>query len=214
MSKRRAGDKARAVDTPQVGVGTGTSAGTRYSSSAEGKTLVQLQAERMADQKFTEMMAAAGVHPDRMALEVMYWLPKDFLDLYQELYIRALRNTDGGTGERGKAAQETADLAKAKRKTTGGGGKKFKRYWVIADETVLDMKTKVDKRLRAIARDMRGELEELDFHREREEKSTRQERSKLNSPVISACPECKIIVSKVWNYCPKCGCSMGQILGN
>lgn len=195
---RRSGDKARA--TRQT-FGGGLARGLE-----DGKTLVQLMADRAARDKYTDFLAAAGVSADRMALEVLYWLPQDFLDLYQELYMRGLRGTDGGTGDRGRAATETGELAKAARKTTrdgsfagsGGGGKRYKKYWVVADERALELKTKIDKRLRSMTRDIRDELSEMDF------RDRRGERPRLRVG-RSGCPECGLIVSPVWMYCSRCG---------
>lgn len=197
MSGRHAGDKAKA--TKSTGI-------VSRSESVTGKTLVQMQAERIAQTRFTEMMSAAGVSVDRMALEVMYWLPQDFMDLYQELYMRGLRNTDGGTAERGQAATETGELGKAPRKTAGGQGKKFKRYWTIADEQALALKEKIDKRLRSITRDIRDELTELDFYRVRGERpESAAELKKEGRRVLNSCAGCGIITSPTWNWCPKCG---------
>lgn len=204
---RNAGDKARAAGTTS-GQGSG-SPGGGWREVVDGKTLIQMQAQTLAEQKFIDMMAAAGVHTDRMALEVMYWLPDSFLDLYQELYMRGLRGTDGGTGDRGKAADETGALGKAPRKTTGSGGKKFKKYWVVADEQALDLKSKIDKRLRALTRDVRDQLVELDFHRARGDKESAQAVVGVNRKrKIRTCADCGIIVALLWNYCPKCGCNL------
>jgi hypothetical protein len=204
MAKRNAGAKVKATkDTRGLGAG-GSSLAGRSEQEGGGKTLVQLQAEKIAEKYFTDMMAAAGVHVDRMALEVMFWLPRDFMDLYTELYMRALRNTDGGTGERGKAAAETGALGRAKGKAQTG--KKYKKYWTVADENVLEMKGRVDRRLRSICRDMRTELEELDFKRSRGEKT--KVRVSAGRRIHEACPECKIIVSLGWKYCPKCGADL------
>ena len=196
MAKRNAGSKARATrQTPVAAV----------ESQQGGKTLVQLQAERIAEKYFTDMMAAAGVHVDRMALEVLFWLPRDFMELYQELYMRGLRNTDGGTAAAGEAAAQTGALGKAKA-TTATNGRRFKKYWVVQDEHALEMKGRIDRRLRAMTRDFRLELEELDFRRERKEKTKRASGGvRPGSGIRAACPQCKVIVSLSWRYCARCG---------
>ena len=175
---------------------------------AQSKTDVQVQAERIAEKYFTDMMSAAGMHVDRMALEVLYWLPRDFLTLYQELYMRALRNTDGGAGGQGEAAAQTGALGKAKA-TTATNGKRFKKYWTVQDEHVLDMKGRVDRRLRSIARDMHAELEELDWKRSRGEGKKHRVRTGGKGPLAS-CPECKVIVSLSWRYCARCGIELAH----
>lgn len=192
MAKRRAADKAKAVGmlAPIKG-GTG---------KPDGKDLIQLAAERLAEARFTDMMAAAGVGHDRMAVEVLYWLPRDFIDLYQELYTRALAGTDSGTGARGKAAEQTGVLGKAKGKTKQG--KRYKKYWVIQDESILQMKERIDKRLRQMTRDIREELGELEFFRARGE----IDKPKTNFRIMPRCGECGIMTSAQWDYCPRCGC--------
>lgn len=166
------------------------------------KTLAQIMAEKKARDMFTDMMAGAGVHADRMALEVMYWLPQDFLDLYQELYTRALRGTDGGTGDRGKAAQTTGELGKAARKTAGGQGKKYKKYWTVADEQVLELKSRVDKRLRSMTREIRDTLTEYDI--KGGEKVIGTGRVKA---AAAQCVDCGILLAVHWKFCPRCGLS-------
>ena len=205
MAKRNAGNKARA--TKNVARAEEIAAG----ATASGKTLVQLQAEKIAEKYFTDMMSAAGVSVDRMALEVLYWLPRDFIDLYQELYMRALRNTDGGAGGQGEAAAQTGALGKAKA-NTATNGKRYKKYWTVADEHVLEMKSRVDRRLRAMTRDMRTELEELDWKRERKEK-VRKVQSRAGSGIRASCPACHIVVSLSWKYCPKCGTELAHERG-
>lgn len=204
MAKRRAADRAKAVED------LSTRAYRTVTLSADPhhreKNLIQLAAERMAESRFTEMMASAGVGHDRMALEVLYWLPGDFLTLYQELYTRALSGTDGNTGARGKAAEQTGATGKAKGKALKG--RKFKRYWVVQDEHVLQLKERVDKRLRAMTRDIQVELGELDASRGAGDKA------KIGSgstKVHDRCGECGIMLSNLWNYCPKCGCPNGIV---
>ena len=196
MSKRRNADRARAVE--DAGGGRAYRTASAGMGEAGDKTLTQLMAEKMAEGRFTEMMAAAGVGHDRMAVEVLYWLPGDFLTLYQELYTRGLAGTDGNTGARGKAAEQTGAIGKAKGKALKG--RKFKRYWVVQDENVLALKERVDKRLRAITRDIRGELDMLDFER------SRGEGKEIGfGTVVNRCGGCGIVVGAHWVYCSRCG---------
>lgn len=206
MAKRNAGNAAKAVDGGSRVVYAAAQA------KAEARDITQKLAERMAEAKFADMMAAGGVGHDRMALELLYWLPRDFLDLYQELYMRGLANTDGGTGARGSAQRQTAAVGKAAA-NTAAGQKKFKRYWVVQDEEALELKERIDKRLRSITREIRDELTEMDFLRSRRgtEKEARVKTATGKSSgkfkiARGICGECGILMAKHWRYCPRCGC--------
>lgn len=146
-----------------------------------GPDIVHLLAERKARTMFTDLMASAGLGNHRIAKEVVYFMPQDLLDVYEELWYMGTGGKDGGgTGARGTAAAEAGALGKAGTDNSGsyrtnsgqqgtmyvsGGGsskrRKYKKYWVIADEDALDIKDRADKRLRGLARDLRAELDEL-----------------------------------------------------
>jgi hypothetical protein len=187
---------------------------------AEARDANLALAERMAENRFTDMMAAAVVAHDRMALELLFWLPRDFVTLYEELYMRGLANTDGGTEARGRAGAATAAVGKAAAKTAAGQ-KTYKKYWVIADEDALELKERVDKRLRAMTREFNLILSELDFYRDRRgtEKDAEVKtagagklerggglRKKEQVARGVRCGECGVMMGAHWLYCAKCGC--------
>lgn len=128
------------------------------------KTLAHLQAERMAEAKFTELMASAGLTSDRMALELFFWMPDRFRDAYERLYLGSLTGIDAGTNARGQALRRDEELGKARNTGTGKQlkGRKFKKYWVVQDEEILELKERIDKRLRAMAREIELELSEYE----------------------------------------------------
>lgn len=140
--------------------------------------------------RLAEIRAAAGVPHAQISLEVLYFLPKGFLDAYAELFTRALK-ADGGEGARGEAQQQTGALGKAR--VIGAGGakplkKRFKKTFVVQDEKLLAVKTMVDKRLRALAREVEtllagGEVE----------------------AATETCGKCRVVVKTSWRYCPRCG---------
>lgn len=133
----------------------------------EAKTLAHLQAEKMAEKRFTDLMASVGLTSDRMALELMYWLPSNFRDAYERLYLEALTGHDGGTNNRGQTAGRDSALGKATNTGTGKQlkGRKYKKYWTVQDEEVLELKEKIDKRLRELARDVEFLLSEIEAKR-------------------------------------------------
>lgn len=217
---RNAGDKARATQNGNV---RGPARPGVAMSASSGKSLVQMQAEQMAERRFTEMMASAGVSSRTMMAELLYWIPDDFRDMYIAVTVQALRGTDGGTEERNRAGDETAAVGKAARKTTGGAGKKYKKYWTVADEDLLELKTRMDKRLRQMAREMKEILEQKELFAQAarewaasenianaEERAAAQERLRLESRLVRrgrkmmTC-SCGIIISATWAYCPSCG---------
>lgn len=161
-----------------------------------GKTLAHLQAEAMAEKRFTEMMASAGVGYNQMAKELLFFLPKSFLDAYEQLWYRGFAGKDdGGTGARGAATAEQARVGKASGKGLQGLGgakrKTYKKYWVIADEHALEVKDRMDKRLRGMAREIKDMLAGID-------EDARRGGS-------SRCPECGRILQAGWKFCPNDG---------
>jgi hypothetical protein len=118
--------------------------------------------------RLQEILNAAGVPHGRIALEVLYWMPQEFVREYYELYMRAVHLGDGDDGEK---AGEDQGRIKAKVKSSARGGKKSmearegKRYkveWVIKDERALKLKTRVDGKLVELLRKARHELMEAD----------------------------------------------------
>ena len=231
MAKRRASDKVRAegrtdgLGSPGVGSGR---VGRRIAHAVgrgTGKSVVQLQAEALAEKMFADMMAGAGLSARRMAHEVMYWIPKDFRDQYVALTTGALANTDGGTEARNKAGEMAGAVGRAKGSTVGGGGRKYKQYWTVADEDLLKFKEKVDKRLRGIGREIADLLAEKEFlgeleggawlheealmpdgvlraHQAEQEKARRARRR--GKKTLLRC-ECGVIISGEWKFCAHCG---------
>ena len=157
----------------------------------EGKSLQHLMAEKMAESRFTEMMASAGVGASQMALQLMFFLPKEFRDTYEDLWHRAYAGKDdGGVNARGSADAEAAIVGKASGKGLPGLGgakrKTYKRYWVIADDQAVELKVRIDKRLRAMAREIRQELAAGE---------------RLNT-AITSCEVCGRRARSDWSYCP------------
>jgi len=143
------------------------------------KTLAQMHAETIAANLFADMMSSAGVSVNRMAQELLYFIPKDFRDQYIALWMAGLKGDDCDANESGRRAQSVGDLGKksggnSKERTStnvagvesetrsvggrGGRGKKYKRYWTIKDERAIELKDRIDKRLRGIGRDIESEM--------------------------------------------------------
>lgn len=162
---------------------------------AQQKTLLQLQAEALAEKRFTEMMASAGVGYNQMAKELLYFLPKQFLEAYEQLWYRGFAGKDdggAGAGGPGRIADEAARVGKASGKGLQGLGgakrKTYKKYWVIADEQALELKDRMDKRLRSMAREIKDLLIGLD--------------AEENGGKVDRCASCGRILQVGWNHCP------------
>lgn len=168
-----------------------------------------LDAERvrkMVEAQVAAVLSAAGVDQKRVATQVLFYLPPEFVGLYEELFDRALKITgeEGGAAERtgalGKAPSGTSGSKGNKTQLRGGQGKKFKSIWVVKDEDALDLKHRIDKRLRALTRDMQTEM-----------MFGRQSRSDGVGAILGkycpgkGCGGKGRLKSEDWRFCPDCG---------
>ncbi len=139
--------------------------------------------------RLAEIRAAAGVPHAQITLEVLYFLPKAFLEQYEQMFTRALK-ADGGESVRNTSQAEAGELGKATG-TRGGaktGGKKYKKTFVVLDERALNLKTSIDKRLRMIARDIESGLAGAEA---------------VSRP--TTCGSCGMFLQAAWKFCPKDG---------
>lgn len=121
------------------------------------------QVELRVEARLTEIFASSGIGTDRAAMELLYLMPKDFLQVYEELFERALKL---GGGSATGSLKETAEVGKANAGRSGDrgtrpmvtDGKRYKQYWVVKDDNALEIKKGLDKRLRRIAREIRAEM--------------------------------------------------------
>lgn len=132
--------------------------------------------------RLAEIRAAAGVPHAQISLEVLYFLPEKFLTAYQSMFTKALKS-DGGEDQRARSQAEAGEVGKAS--GGSGGGRRYKKTFVVLDEKALDLKSQIDKRLRMIGREVEtalagGQLE-------------RQDRR---------CPSCGTFVQARWIFCP------------
>ena len=90
-------------------------------SMGEGKSITQLHAERIAEARFTDMMASAGVGHNRMGVELLYFIPTQFRDAYVRLFRRALKGDDSDVDASGRRNAEVGVLGKAAGKNDASG---------------------------------------------------------------------------------------------
>lgn len=142
--------------------------------------------------RLAEIRASAGVPHSQLALEVLYFLPAAFLGAYEELF-RAAVKSDGGEGNRNTSQQQAADVGKAE--GVRGGAKpqkkRYKKTFVVLDERLLNAKTRFDKRLRGLAREIEREL-------------LGEVEGAGEQPKCTNCARF-LPYNTGWKYCPGCG---------
>lgn len=169
--------------------------------------------------RLAEMMASAGVPHARASLEVLYLMPRGFLDRYVELFDAALRlpsSPSGGTGRAGDLGKANSHeplpgTVKGLRINSGrgsgdaphlggGAGKKGPGAWAVKDAAALEFKKRIDTKLRALGREIRrglaGEQNDGRGLVGRGEK-------------LPQCGGCGRIVSDSWKFCAGCGRQIG-----
>lgn len=163
--------------------------------------------------RLAEIMSSAGVGYNQISLEILYLLPREFVDRYIDMWTRAL---GPGIKAPGEAMARDSELGRANTDTSkkglmvgagsGGVSKRYKKIFVIADERALMLKDRIDKRLRGMAREIRRELGELE-ERGRLEEKARKSGEKLGN-WMSKCGKCGKLGSAEWAYCPYDGSSL------
>lgn len=104
-----------------------------------------------------------------------------------EARIRAERRGTAPPGMRTKSGQETASLH-ARRGV--GKGRRHRTVWTVRDERALEMKGRIDRKLRRLGRELRGFLGD-------EGETLAARRCSGRS--------CKRFVELEWRFCPHCG---------
>lgn len=216
MAKKRESDRSVGVeDETEVVNQAARERKARDDGRVSGNVDLSRRVAEQVSSAMTQAAAAAGVPHSRAALEALYLLPKDFLDRYTELFDASLKLAGMGpsevlakTGELGREPgnNDLKGTTKGLRHDSGanagsaphlgsGSGRRFRKDWVVLDDDALELKGRIDRRLRAIGRDIREELAQS-----------------ANGGVGAGaggkrvhCSGCGRIVEKDWAYCPHCG---------
>lgn len=190
-----------------------------------GLNLVHALAKRKAEKMYTDMMASGGASSGQIAKEVTYFMPSELMDAYEQLWYQGTAGKDdGGSGLRGSSQAEAGLLGKAATANeagkifVGGGGsakrKSYKKYWFVADEEALEIKDRADKRLRAVARDIKDQLEALNARRAGIKKGNGAGEEGTEGAAGSAgveevvrprCEGCGRLIGEGWKFCSSCG---------
>lgn len=183
--------------------------------------------------RLQEALVSAGVNHGRVALEVLFWMPAEFLREYQELYMRALHMGDGDDTQR--AGEDEGQIKKKVKADQGGGlrtrarskgredeglggttrgarpGKRYKREWVVKDEQALEVKTRVDRALRGLIAREKGRvgLDESRGHGSRGGGQTHGSTPGDGRGLVDMgkgrkrCEGCGLIAASDWVICPR-----------
>jgi hypothetical protein len=177
---------------------------------ADDRNAVENQVRR----RLTEAAAAGGVPHSRASLEVLYLLPESFLREWVALFDAALKLPDSPAGkgvkdgELGKAGSGGGTLRgthKGLRTDSsvnagdaphlgGGAPKKGPGGWHVKSTRALEIKGRMDKRLRNMAREIRRELA-----------GEVQDGAEKGGMSVLACSGCGRMAQREWNWCPNCG---------
>lgn len=157
--------------------------------------------------RLADIRASAGVPHNQVALEVLYMLPGDFLRQYSALFSAALKS-DGGESARAQQQQDGAVVGKTKSlgktgrgPTVQGGQRRWKQAWTVQDDRMLALKTRIDKRIRAIGREIHEDM--LDLTEGAAQLESRRH-------IGLQCCSCKTFLDAGWKFCPQCGHNQSQ----
>lgn len=163
--------------------------------------------------RVAQVLSSAGVDSDRVALEVLFLLPPEFVLAYQELYAKALELPGAvkAGDPNSQMVQRTSDdqLPLAKR------GKKYHSHWLVKDERALRRKQQIDHQLRQLAGKATkgfGEPRARCNGPSRSASSSSNSRGSASSPNdggIEGPGGCGRWVKKDWSWCAWCGVRLG-----
>lgn len=170
--------------------------------------------------RLAEIMSSAGLGYNQIALEILYLLPTEFIQRYIWLWEKALGPAGGGDA-RGQQSARESNLGRAEvsssdrglKPSVGAGGKRYKKIFVIRDEKAFALKDRIDKRLRAMAREIRTNLEGLEENertgtRDGDMGKGRKGKGVGEREITTQCSRCGKIVSMAWAFCPFDGTSL------
>lgn len=146
---------------------------------------------------------ANGSHPGMLGVEVeiLRLLPGGFVSAYEEICLRAfavLRGTTSGDTSvgvsPGKAVRARVSTGQVETRSGAHNRKRqgLSQRGVVSDERALRLKARMDRKLRALAREMRGVDE-----------GVRNE--------LRRCTRCRTFAEGDWNYCPRDGAPTEQV---
>lgn len=180
------------------------------------------QVDAMVRSRLAGMMAAGGVSHAVASQELLFLLPPEFARAYELLFDTALKLDSGShtgagirQGEIGKGPADAplpgtvkglrVDSGKnaGSAPRVGAGGKRYKNNWTVRDDKALALKHRLDKRLRAMAREITELLE--DRFGSTRDASMGSDRTAGVGDSTRRCSSCGRVMAIEWNFCPNDG---------
>lgn len=180
-----------------------------------------------------ELIESGGLQSSRLGLEILYLLPDDFVQFYQDLFHQALQVKDdsvmhGRSGglEKASGRQGMQLGSKDRGPQAGSSGKRWKNTpMAVGNESALRAKTAMDKGLQDLVRDAKRYLaseraraqvrdqahsEKLGKSVERQgpgavSKADQTGRANGKGGVRCAGAKCGRFLKAGWSFCPECG---------
>lgn len=136
--------------------------------------------------RLAEALVSQGVGFHRIALEVLYLLPPEFVDAYTRLFYQAFRD-DAAINVGDPNAAQVKDNRQGQKRGSGkaAAGRKYRQHWQIGNEKAFARKQQIDKELRALVR-------RIDNREDYQDKARRR------------CSGCGRWVELKWSYCAYC----------
>jgi hypothetical protein len=186
-----------------------------------------------------ELIESGMLSPGRLGLEILYLLPDDFVQFYQDLFHQALQVKDdsvmhGRSGGLEKAGgRQGMQLGSQDRGPQAGtSGKRWKNTpMAVGNETALKAKQAMDKGLQDLVRDAKRYLtSERDRKTESRTRRSNESRPNVQGPggVVKAVQasdtrkpkvaagsnrcagaKCGRFLKAGWTFCPECGTRTG-----
>lgn len=200
MSRKKKNEGYRGVmegDKEADGSDAAVRAGEDRKGSTRGTERRIEVGEHSGDKKLrarlAEVLSSAGVDDKRVAVEVLYLLPEEFVRGYTDLFHRALATGEDGTGEKNDAKAELGKArGKAARNTLGG----TRGVWQIRNDRALGEKQRIDRQLRKLARQMRDGANAG---------TGKEQVARCGEFLAEEKTGCGKWVEKGWKFCPACG---------
>lgn len=189
------------------------------------------QIDAMVQSRVTAMMAAGGVSHSVASQEALFMLPREFVRAYEELFDTALKLDSGShtgagiaQGEVGKGPADAplpgtvkglrVDSGKnaGSAPRVGAGGKRYKNNWTVKDDRALALKARLDKRLRAMAREIAEVL--ADSGRAARDQAMGPGRQAGMGAAEGRCTGCGRTLAIEWRFCPNDGIERGTETGS
>lgn len=150
---------------------------------------------RLRQKLISELASSAGLASDRVATEILLYLPPDFLTAYENLFWTCFTPQTSAPLAADRGLEHVIDYGQGP--FASSGGKKYREYWVIRDEKAYRRKLRLDAKLKAIAEEL-VEAEE----RARKGKEGGKDQREDNTPLCGGCGK---FMARTHKYCPSCG---------